>query len=155
MTRPLVIGIGNVLRSDDGAGIAAAREVVRRYPTAECLTVHQLAPELADPVASASIVIFVDASVLVQTVAFHPLRPGKGIIASHVASPEVLLGLCMQLYGTTPGAAYLVQIPAHDLGFGDHLSAQTAAQVEDAVVTIVHFLTGQPAGSERRPAIAG
>jgi hydrogenase maturation protease len=155
MTRPLIIGIGNVMRSDDGAGIAAVQEVARRFPDALCLTVQQLGPELAEQVAAARTVIFVDASVLVRAVSIQHLRPGQGIIASHVATPEVLLGLCEQLHGARPGAAFLVEIPAEDLGFGETFSDTTARGVHEAVHVITQILSGQTAGSERTSALAG
>ncbi len=155
MTAPLIIGIGNVLRSDDAAGIVAVRELARREPDARCLTVHQLGPELAEEVAAARLVVFVDASVLVRAVSIQHLRPGQGSMSSHIATPEVLLGLSEQLHGTSPGAAFLVEIPAHHLDFGETLSAETALAVEEAVRVVLSLLHGQPAGSERTSTLAG
>jgi|WetSurMetagenome_2_1015567.scaffolds.fasta_scaffold99395_2 hydrogenase maturation protease len=151
MSRPLVIGIGNTLRSDDAAGIVAVEELSRRYPQADCLTVHQLGPELAEQVAAARTVVFVDASVLVRAVSIQHLRPGQGIVSSHVATPEVLLGLCEQLHGATPRAAFLVEIPARHLGFGETLTDLTATAVQEAVEVIIRLLSGEPAGHQPRP----
>jgi hydrogenase maturation protease len=154
MSRPLVIGIGNSLRSDDAAGIVAVQEISRRYPQADCMTVHQLGPELAEQVAAARTVVFVDASVLVRAVSIQHLRPGQGIVSSHVATPEVLLGLCEHLHGATPGSAFLVEIPARHLGFGETLTEVTAAAVHEAVEVIIRLLSGEPAGSRHIPAVA-
>lgn len=154
MNRPLVIGIGNVMRCDDAAGIVAVEEIARRHPHAVCLCVQQLRPELAEQVSAARTVIFVDASVLVRSVSIQHLRPGQGVVSSHVATPEVLLGLCEHLDGGAPRAAFLVEIPAHHLGFGDTLSPETAAAVRAAVEVVVQLLTGTPAGSTRTPASA-
>jgi hydrogenase maturation protease len=154
MNRPLIIGIGNVLRSDDAAGIVAVQETARRYPGAECVTVHQLGPELAEKVAAARTVVFVDASVLIRAVSIQHLHPGQSVVSSHVATPEVLLALCEQLHGASPGAAFLVEIPAHHLGFGETLSEKTAGAVQEAVDVIVRLLSGMPPGPHQTSALA-
>jgi Ni,Fe-hydrogenase maturation factor len=58
----LVIGYGNDLRGDDGAGPRVA-ELVRgwRLPGLTAIAVRQLTPELAEPLASAEFALFVDA----------------------------------------------------------------------------------------------
>ena len=55
MPRCLVIGFGNALRSDDGAGFKAAvlLEAELSSPTVSVIATHQLTPELAEPVARA------------------------------------------------------------------------------------------------------
>jgi len=60
----LVIGYGNSLRSDDGAGCRVA-DIVASWdlPYVRSLTVHQLTPELAEPIAQSDLTIFVDACV--------------------------------------------------------------------------------------------
>ena len=62
--RTLIIGFGNTLRGDDGFGRRAAerlRDVVDD-PEIEILSLHQLTPELMDPVSRAERVIFLDAA---------------------------------------------------------------------------------------------
>lgn len=65
--RALVIAIGNPLREDDGAGPAVAARLVERGVLREgdtdIVCVHQLLPELAERIAAARVVIFVDARV--------------------------------------------------------------------------------------------
>ena len=60
----LVIGYGNPLRGDDGAGWKAAELLAEdpRLAGAVVLARHQLTPELADDVSRASLVVLVDAS---------------------------------------------------------------------------------------------
>ena len=60
----LVVGYGNPLRSDDGIGWHAARLLATdpRLDRARVLTRHQLAPELAEDVSRASLVVLVDAA---------------------------------------------------------------------------------------------
>src|SRR5262245_29107852 len=62
--RVLIIGYGNPLRADDGVGWQAARhlaELLRDEPI-EILALHQLTPELAEPISRADLIIFIDAS---------------------------------------------------------------------------------------------
>jgi hypothetical protein len=62
--RLLVIGYGNELRGDDGVGPAAARAVAAwNEPGVQGIATHQLTPELADAIAGAEEVVFVDARI--------------------------------------------------------------------------------------------
>jgi Ni,Fe-hydrogenase maturation factor len=63
MEHLLVVGYGNPLRSDDGIAWHAAEQVRQELPdAARVICVHQLTPELAEDVAAADVVIFLDAS---------------------------------------------------------------------------------------------
>lgn len=146
----VVIGIGDAGRSDDAAGIRAVQEFARRRPDIPCLCVTALGPELAEQVAAARAVVFVCTSVLVRSVSIQHLRPGHGIVSSHVATPDVLLGLCELLHGGAPGAAFLLEIPAEHLGPGDSLSPSTAAALGNAVAVLLRLIEGMPAAGDRR-----
>ena len=64
MKRTFVIGYGNSLRGDDGAGPEVARRVMALdLPDAEVLEAHQLLPEHAEMISHYERVVFVDASV--------------------------------------------------------------------------------------------
>ena len=60
----LVVGYGNPLRSDDGIGWHAADLLATdpRLAGAQVLTHHQLAPELAEDISRASLVVLVSAA---------------------------------------------------------------------------------------------
>src|SRR5512136_1175751 len=62
--RILVVGYGNPLRGDDGAGWQAAERLEALLPPAQVnvLIRHQLTPELAEPSSRAELVILIDAS---------------------------------------------------------------------------------------------
>src|SRR5215831_5031144 len=64
MRRVLIIGYGNPLRADDGVGWQAAHRLagLRQDQFVETLALHQLTPELAEPIGRADLVIFIDAS---------------------------------------------------------------------------------------------
>lgn len=121
--RMLVIGYGNELRQDDGVGPRVARMVAGwRRPGVEAMAVHQLTPELAERVKQAERVVFVDAG-LGQDVAARRLQPVQAAAAwGHTCDPPGLLALAEVLYGPGP-EAWLVQVPAVCLGFGEELSA--------------------------------
>ena len=87
----LVVGYGNPLRGDDGIGWHAARRLADdpRLAGARVLACHQLAPELAEDVSQASLVVLVDASVDgAPGVGRSPLHPAPaGLAAVLVPSP--------------------------------------------------------------------
>ena len=64
MKPTLLIGCGNPLRSDDGVGRYAARQIAETFAQSDVavLVRHQLTPDLAEPVHKARLVIFIDAS---------------------------------------------------------------------------------------------
>lgn len=135
----LVIGYGNELRGDDGAGLwVAARVEELRWPGIRVLTPRQLMPEQAEDLAQTDHVIFIDArpgdgrGVEVCPVAPEPMRPGA---LGHVASPAQLLGLCGLLYGRTP-EAWLVSIPVEDMDSHIGLADRTLRRAEEAFLTV-------------------
>jgi hydrogenase maturation protease len=136
----LVIGIGNPLCGDDGAGpaVVAALPV---SPHARYLDVHQLLPELADDIARARRVIFVDASVTATAVTVRRVAPTEGRgLRSHVLSPQALLRLCQEAYGTLPRSAWVVEIPASGFDLGAGLSPHTRQGVDAAVEAVARLI---------------
>lgn len=143
----LVIGYGNTLRRDDGAGVVVAEAVMAwGLPDVRAIARHQLTPELAADIADAEKVVFVDAVSPQQAqieVALHPLAlPDRGtaLTDAHASNPESLLALASQLYQATP-QAYLLTIPAKTFEFGETLSAQTQHHVDQALNTLRVFIT--------------
>ena len=63
----VVIGYGNTLRNDDAVGPRAAT-IVQGWglPGVTALAVHQLTPELAEPIAAARLAVFVDSRFIVD-----------------------------------------------------------------------------------------
>jgi len=125
----LVIGYGNVLRGDDGVGWAAARSLARRLPRrlASVLMVHQLLPELAEPISRATRAIFIDADERLEPgqvcrKIVQPLDRADRTIGHH-QSPGGLLRLARDLYGHAP-EALVFSIGAADFDFAPTLSTQ-------------------------------
>ena len=156
----LLIGYGNTLRRDDGAGPALARMVASRWRRNDLrlITVHQLAPELARDLAGpeVSAVIFMDAAVDESAedcdgslkrvgpvrVAGASCRPVFG----YHFPPEDLLAYAKMLYGADI-PAWLVTIPGTDFGFGETLSDATAKLLPsfaEKVLDLLRSLHGNP-----------
>ncbi|MCU0513472.1 MAG: hydrogenase maturation protease [Anaerolineae bacterium] len=137
----LVIGVGNTLRHDDGAGIEVATRLKRlaaRRPDVQVLTAMQLTPELAEPVSRADFVVVVDASTLgepgdVMQQALYPAGPARAL--THHVAPEMLLTLARHLYGHSPPAMLITITGAH-FEAGEGLSPV----VEGAMPEVLGFL---------------
>jgi len=134
----LVIGYGNTLRRDDGIGPTVAGDVERmRLPGVLTVACHQLTPELADPLSRAGAAVFVDAAV------GHPgpvrmrrlIASGSSQILAHAADPRGLLALARDAFGRAP-EAWLLTVPAEDLGFGERLSRTAKRGLREAVLAV-------------------
>jgi hydrogenase maturation protease len=137
----LIIGYGNPLRGDDAMGLVAAERLGG-------LAVHQLTPELAEPIAHSDAVIFLDADVTVAPGEISvkpcgadlqvcagppgPARPKAGPPIDHVATPDALLQLAHLVYGTAPTAC-LIGMGGVDFELREGLSAAAERAVERAV----------------------
>jgi hydrogenase maturation protease len=134
----LILGYGNTLRSDDGAGQQVA-ETVAEWSVAgvKAVAIQQLTPDWADAIATAKRVIFVDAVASeTEEVAIQPLKPQPNpAILGHTCDPRSLLALAQTLYGNAP-EAYLLLIPAFNFEFGETLSLRTQQGVERALAAI-------------------
>ena len=130
--RVLVIGYGNTLRSDDGVGAAVVSQlakVLRQVETCECMVVHQLTPELAEPISRAQRVVFVDASSIFPAgrISIQPAyaRVVSTVGLGHHMTPEHVLGLSQELYGNTP-QAWTIGIGVDSMEVGETLSVRVA-----------------------------
>jgi hydrogenase maturation protease len=124
--QPLIIGIGNPLRSDDGLGWAVAEQLSRDNITGyKVRTVHQLTPELAQWMAIASIVVMIDASregdpgeIRIRPL---PLTTQHCTTSTHYTTPEELAALTIAVYGQCPPAV-LVTLTGSDFSLGEKFS---------------------------------
>jgi hydrogenase maturation protease len=135
----LVIGYGNDLRGDDGAGQRAAAQVDGwRTPGVQVRSLHQLTPELAYPLATADRAVFLDA---------HPLADGEAVRVrrltaapattrfAHSFDPQGLLNLTRIAFGRAP-EAWWITIPALDFAFGAALSPLAERGIADALAAM-------------------
>ena len=147
MPHTLIIGYGNALRGDDGAGYIAAELLRDRVqdPEVEILSRHQLTPELMEPIAHARRVIFIDASVSGRAgkVIRIPLHPAPACARfTHHVTPDSLLAGAQALYGHTPQAE-LYTIPGRFFETGDELTPSVRRAVNELVETLEKELAPQ------------
>jgi len=146
--RALVIGYGNPLRRDDGAGWAVARKLMGMVSPnkARVMTLHQLTPELAVDLSRVERAVFIDASVEQA----ESQKPGTVSVreifasdseqtSSHYLSPQTLVALSKRLYGSQP-RAWEVAIVAGDLGHGEDLSAEVESAVDEAARRVLELV---------------
>jgi hydrogenase maturation protease len=138
----LVIGYGNALRGDDGAGPAAAQALRDRLPAslAEVLAVHQLLPELTEPLSRSKLAIFIDADWKSAPGEVHQKQvtagPDEGKTIGHHQSPENLLNMARDLYGHAPPAV-LFQVGAAEFGYQEGLSKPVRRAIPKVVREVV------------------
>jgi hydrogenase maturation protease len=131
----LVIGYGNTLRGDDGAGVRAAALIAERYPDITCIETHQLTPELSERIAEFDIVFFIDAQSDAREVTARLIEPKVELDQprTHFFSPESLLSLSQQLYQRIPEATYTIGIPASEFNFSEQLVPATKKAIEQSI----------------------
>ncbi len=140
-TELLVIGYGNTLRGDDGVGPRVAEAIGKLHlPGVRTLICPLLTPELADPIARAKKVIFVDAAVdAPNAVQWRKLEPKEtSQLMAHAADPRTMLALARDVFGHVPEAWWLT-IPAVDLGFSEEFSTAVQRGFAEAVEKIQAF----------------
>jgi hydrogenase maturation protease len=121
----VVIGYGNTLRGDDGVGRQVAEAVAGwNLSQVQALSVQQLTPELAEAVANARFVLFVDARPVDcgPSVSVQSLKPGTlKAPLGHSGDPRALLTLAQTVYGRCPHA-YLITVPGLNFELGEGLT---------------------------------
>jgi hydrogenase maturation protease len=136
----LVIGYGNTLRGDDAVGPQVAEQVAAwQLPQVRSLAVQQLVPELAEPMATAELVLFVDAQIAEDDQAAPQRLPlslaGEPTGWDHRWLSQGLLQLTQAVYGVCP-PAYQLLIPALQFKIGAPLSPTAQAGVDWALAEI-------------------
>lgn len=121
----LIIGYGSPLRGDDAVGFEAAERLGG-------MALHQLTPELMEPISQAERVIFIDAKAGGDAGAIERREisavPAK-VAFTHQATPEGLLAGARALYGRCP-AATLITIAGSDFEIGRPLSPPVRQALE-------------------------
>jgi hydrogenase maturation protease len=138
MARALIIGYGNSLRGDDAFGWHVANRLVTVVPddSVQVLAVHQLTPELAEPISEAALVVFIDAS--------HEGEPGSWNceeIADNVTSanslahhltPASLLAYARTIFGVSP-QALIIALAADSYDCCETLTPRAEAAVAEVL----------------------
>ncbi len=159
MTRPMVMGLGNPDRGDDGIAFHIVNRLRRRLGSrplsdgetglggtetkAALLFVRQLVPELVLDVGGCSRLIFVDAHVPAEprTIVCARIRPEARTAAglTHALPPEGFLWLLQALAGRSP-ESFLVSLRGERFDFTRSLSPAAAALVAPAAGIILSLI---------------
>ena len=135
----LVVAVGNTLRGDDGVAHRVA-DLLGAHPGVEVRRVHQLTPELAEEMARATTVVFVDADVQASAACLERLTatPQSAPI-THTMTPNAVVMLATRLYGFQ-GEAYLCHVPAQDFTAGGPLTPVAEVGARAATKKILDLL---------------
>lgn len=137
--RCLILACGNTLRGDDGLGpwlAGWAEEQFQSRPEVRIVSRQQWTPELAQDVAHAKAVLFVDCSVdsapgFVQLISVGPASSAEGLATHHVDAAE-LLALARELYDAAPQNAFTLTVGAGSTELGEEFSPAVTAALPQA-----------------------
>ena len=142
MSKILVVGYGNPLRADDGVGCHVARQIghhLRGDKRVEVVPCHQLAPEIAEQIAAAEFVIFVDASTQGEpgTITQATVLPESGFSGKFgdQMTPQTLLAAAQALHGNCPPAVLFAMT-----GWCFELGEQMSAIVSERFQALVQMV---------------
>lgn len=138
--RCLILACGNTLRSDDGVGpklAAWAEERFRQEPEVRVISRQQFTPELAELIADADSVLFVDSSASpppgrVRLIPVSSRVESSTAPPSHHLKPSELLGLTRSLYGSIKSHAMLLTVALGSTDLGENFSAPVEAALPRA-----------------------
>jgi hydrogenase maturation protease len=135
----LLIAIGNTLRRDDGAGPRVLELLEDLHGTAR-LSCHQLTPDLAEDIAAADSVIFIDAEVNKGSVRLTSLDSEHDApsASTHSLTPAALVRIARKAFGFA-GEALLCPVSGRDFSMGAGLSPETEANAQAAADLLRRF----------------
>jgi hydrogenase maturation protease len=144
MKRPLVIGIGNPLRGDDGFGPAVieALRAEGEEARAKLLSVHQLMPELVDDLERATRVAFIDASTTVGPGEIFDTSVESAPSAArwtHHLDPGSLIALAAETAGVDIEAR-CIGVGADTFEFGAELTEAARGRLAEVVERVRDWL---------------
>jgi hydrogenase maturation protease len=144
MSLILIVGYGNPLRGDDAFGwrVAARLLELPPDPSVEILCLHQLTPELMDPLSRADFAIFIDAAASGEPGAIVERRidpePAASAAFTHHATPEALLAGTRALYSRAPEAV-MISVAGADFSLGAELSPAVSSHIGEVVSTVLRL----------------
>jgi hydrogenase maturation protease len=145
MPRTLIIAYGNPLRGDDSLGWHAAERLQAAIhdPDVEILSLHQLTPELMDPISRAARVFFIDAGEGPEPGALLERRidPAAAQAASftHHATPEALIAGARLLYGQA-AEGRIFSVAGADFSISPDLSPAVAARMDELIAAVLRSI---------------
>jgi hydrogenase maturation protease len=136
---PRALACGNTLRGDDGVGPFLAAWAEQRFASDSSIRVisrQQRTPDLAEDIAHAESVLFIDCSVesapgSINLRPVHQSAPQQGLATHHQGAAE-LLSLTRELYDSLPKNAQLLTIGAGAMALSENFSEPVTAALPHA-----------------------
>lgn len=143
--RVLVVGIGNPLRGDDGAGPT----VVERLPIGDydAIAVHQLLPEHAATIHLYERVVFIDACVDLPAGQWRigPVDSREPtVVESHGNHPAWILSLCHTAFHSVP-ISWCLRIGGRQFELGATLSPCVRDAIDNCMPQLLALLGSEEA----------
>jgi hydrogenase maturation protease len=139
----LILGYGNPLRGDDGFGCEAARRLAAAIhdPSVDIRELHQLTPELAEPVSQVAHVIFLDAARegAPGEIRRQTIEPEAAGTFTHHLTPEGLIACARELYGHAPTAT-LFTAAGFSFDYATRLSEPMSAAAAEVCRQVISLL---------------
>jgi hydrogenase maturation protease len=137
--RCLILACGNNLRCDDGVGPWLAGWAAERFaaePAVRVISRQQWTPDLAEDIAYADSVLFLDCAIdaepgVVRVARVQPARADAELATHHVGAAE-LLALCQELYSSQPRNALMLTIGAGSMDMGETFSKSVGNTLPEA-----------------------
>ena len=136
-----LIGVGNILRSDDGIGAYICNLIDNlKIPGVDCLIVQQLQVELIEDIMHYQTIIIADASLGDSGVDLSPLNQLEaGMASSHQIDAGMLFSVAKNIYQTELNM-YICAVKGEDFSIGDKISTAALARANTAVKLIRKFI---------------
>ncbi|HUN84265.1 MAG TPA: hydrogenase maturation protease [Terracidiphilus sp.] len=155
----LVLACGNTLREDDGIGPWLAKRAGERFPTETWIRIlapQQWTPELAEEIARAQVVIFVDCAAQgvpgqIRLTSVEPAPELPRMLTHHLSAAD-LLAMSQRYFDAQPQTALMLTVGAGSLDLREGFSAAVESALPDAAnvleATIRRLRNGASAPSE-------
>ncbi len=158
----IIIGYGNPLRRDDGAGPELVRRICARLGTKEepnqhtvlnvgdtgFLISHQLIPELCEAITNYCQVVYIDASVAVENFCVEDVKlpcEAETIYHSHGLTPRQLTMLALLSQDNCNlDHIYILHLPAEDMGMGEGLTNGMEQHLNAGLDWLDKLIGGEP-----------
>lgn len=140
-----VVGIGNVLRNDDGVGPYIVSQIeAMELPGVITFMSQQLNLEFIDEFVEFDQVLIVDAAIIGDDVEFYSLKDSHvgHLASSHHVSAQMFLLLAKRMYGKELDM-YVCSVKGENFNMGENLSETAQVNAQKAIEKITSFLRSQ------------
>lgn len=139
----LIVGIGNVARTDDGLGWAFVDRLEAAGHPGDLVRAYQLQLEDADLVSHFERVLFVDATRSPEVTSYSLTRPEPRLevaFTSHALTVPTVLETCRTCFGRVP-EAWLLAVRGYRFDLAEGLTPAAAANLAAALAALAALPT--------------